>query len=172
MASQLSAVSCSRRRSGKFIPAATTRTSMPSDSPTSSTTRQTASLSEMSSACAWTSLPPEPSSMASWRRAAACTLAPASAKRFATESPIPLLAPMTSAVFPESVPSCTALLPPRREEDFDPLRGTLDELREGVRPLLERQDRRQVPDPCPSLDEPLDGLRVVLRREGVGAEQV
>jgi hypothetical protein len=78
---------------------------MPSASPTSSTVRQTASCSEMSSACAVTSRPPAPSSMVSLRLAAACTLAPVSAKRFTAASPMPLLAPITSAVFPESVPS-------------------------------------------------------------------
>src|SRR3712207_9419760 len=93
--------------------------------------------------------------MASRRLAAACTRAPASAKRFATASPIPLLAPMTSAVFPESVPSSIALPPRSREEDLDLLRGTLHQLREGVRPLLQRQYRRQVPDPGPPFDQPL-----------------
>src|SRR3712207_8718689 len=105
----------------------------------------------MSSACAATSRSPVPSSMASLRLAAACTLAPASAKRFATARPIPLLAPTTSAVFPERVPSCIGL--PPREEDFDPLRGPLHQLREGVWALLERQHRRQIPDPGPPLDE-------------------
>src|ERR687894_40464 len=38
MASHPSAVNCSSRRSGKFIPAATTSTSIPPFSPTSSTT--------------------------------------------------------------------------------------------------------------------------------------
>src|SRR5829696_6129282 len=52
--------------------------------------------------------PPAPACMASRRRAAACTVAPPSAKRLAVASPIPLLAPMTNAVFPErSVPSTT-----------------------------------------------------------------
>ncbi len=104
MASHFSAVSCSSRRSGKFIPAATTSTSIPSDSPISSMVRLTASPSEMSSACAVTSRPSAPSAIASRRRAAAWTFAPASAKRLAVESPIPLLAPITSAVLPESGP--------------------------------------------------------------------
>src|SRR5918997_2886067 len=155
MASQLSAVSCSSLLSGKFTPPAPTNTSMPSASPTSSTSRQTTSFSEMSSACATTARPPAPSSMASLRLAAARTLAPASAKRFTTESPIPLLAPMTSAVFPESVPSCIALPPRPREEDLDLLRGALHQLCEGVRPLLQRQHRRQLPDPGSSLHQPL-----------------
>src|SRR3712207_2135509 len=110
--------------------------------------------------------------MASLRLAAACTLAPASAKRFATASPIPLLAPMTSAVFPESVPSCIALPPRPREEDLDLLRGPLHQLREGVRPLLQRQYWWQVPDPGPSGNQPLQRLLVVLRRVGVGALEI
>src|SRR5215211_6943805 len=53
--------------------------------------------------------------MASRRRAAACTVAPTSAKRLAVASPIPLLAPMTSAVFPERVaPTTTAPTPRER----------------------------------------------------------
>src|SRR3712207_738702 len=126
----------------------------------------------MSSACATTARPPAPSPMASLRLAAACTLAPASAKRFTTESPIPLLAPMTSAVFPESVPSCIALPPRLREEDPDLPRGTLYQLCKGVRPLLQRQHRRQLPDPGASGDQPLQRLLVVLRRVGIGALKI
>jgi hypothetical protein len=44
--------------------------------------------------------------MASLRRAAAWTVAPESASRLAVARPMPLLAPITTAVFPESVPFC------------------------------------------------------------------
>ena len=106
MASQLSPVSCSSRRSGKFIPAATTSTSMPSESPIPSRVRLTAVSSEMSNSWAVIFRPSAPSSMAPLRLAAAWTVAPESAKRLAVARPMPLLAPITTADVPESVPFC------------------------------------------------------------------
>ena len=85
-------------------------------------------------------------------------------------SPIPLLAPITSAVFPRDPRFHYASASARKI--FICAEGPRTNSANASRPLLQRQDGRQLPDTGLALDEPFERLLVVLRRVRVRALQV